>query len=572
LSVKIDEDTPSPDYMPHFNQEEKQLLEKYVTSAEDQVFAVRNLPGLVGAIYARYSRAKGGFRETLLKEFISEGHIDAAKAQDLIERVLIAFGDDSVGELEGAHVSFEGISMIATKEIEDRRIGGSPIEQSTRYVFYDRRDSDGNWMYVRPREIMESDHAKDYVETMNFIFETYAELVEPMQDFYRRQKSLAEAEYDVDGSGHKKRLHELTEERDRKAFQRTYKMDIRTKACDTLRYLLPLATKTNVGMFGNGRFFQGLISHCCSTDLPEVRRLGVHTHQALDTVIPRYVQRAKRSDYQVSIRRSMQGLTDLLLAGITPDTDSHVILADRAEQQIATRFMQGESIQTIMNDETDINTLAQMLYPYARISYNQLRQAVRLMPQEQRKEIRATYIGERRSRRDRPGRAFEAGYPYTFDMLTDFGTYKDLMRHRMTTQLRQKFTPLLGFALPPDLKKAGFAERAQECHDRAKALYNRLLADFPEEASYAALHGSKVRWLMGLNDREAFHLIELRTAPQGHTSYRRVAQEMHKAITERSTWRGEMISFADHNDYAWARADSEARQRVKERELESVEC
>jgi len=556
--------------MPNFTQEEKELLEKYVTSADNDVFAVKNLPGLVGAIYARYSRAPGGFRETLLKEFIREGNIDADKAQDLIERVLIAFGDDSVGELEGAHVSFEGISMVATKELEDRRIGGSPIEQSTRYVFYDRKDVDGQWMYVRPREIMESEHADAYVETMDFIFNTYAELVEPMQDYYRGLKPLEQAEYDVDGSGRKKRLAELTEERDIKAFRRTYKMDIRTKACDTLRYLLPLATKTNVGLFGNGRFFQGLISHCVTTDLPEVRRIGVCAHQALDTIIPRYVKRAKRNEYQVSVRKSMQGLTGLLLAGITPDTDGYVSLADRGEQHIATRLMQGEAVQDIMEDEADVSTVAHMLYPQARLSYDQLRAAVRMMPKRQCEEIIATYIGERRSRRDRPGRAFESGYPYTFDMLTDFGTHKDLQRHRMTTQLRQKFSPLLGFSMPEDLATAGHADRARECHERVKALYERLLPDFPEEASYAALHGSKVRWLMGMNDREAFHLIELRTTPQGHTSYRRVGQEMHRAIAARSPWRAEAIKYVDHNDYQWARADSEAQQRVKERALETV--
>src|SRR3954466_2684771 len=111
-----------------FTEEEKKLLENYVTSSEANVFAVKNMAGMVGAAYARYSRAKGGFREVLLKEFIEEGNIDPRHADELIQRVLIAYGDDSVGELEGAHVSFEQITMLAAKEIEDRRIGGSPIE------------------------------------------------------------------------------------------------------------------------------------------------------------------------------------------------------------------------------------------------------------------------------------------------------------------------------------------------------------------------------------------------------------------------------------------------------------
>ncbi|KPJ84656.1 hypothetical protein AMJ57_05770, partial [Parcubacteria bacterium SG8_24] len=252
-----------------FTEEERRLLARYVTDTDGDIFAVSGLEGIVGAIYARYSRAPGGFRETLLKEFIREERLDAKRAQDLIERVLIAFGDDSVGELEGAHMSFENISILATKEIEDRRIGGSPIEQSTRYVFYDQRDQKGCFRYYRDPEVMESDHATEYVATMDFIFGTYCDLIEPMQEYYRGLKPLATAAYDIDGDGETERLRDLRDSADIKAFRRTYKTDIRTRACDTLRYLLPIATRTNVGVFGNGRFFQNVLSHCYSHPLPE---------------------------------------------------------------------------------------------------------------------------------------------------------------------------------------------------------------------------------------------------------------------------------------------------------------
>ncbi len=554
--------------MPAFTPEERKLLEKYVTSATDEIFAVSGLPGLVGAVYARYSRAKGGFRETLLKEFIKEGNIDAEHAQDLIERVLIAFGDDSVGELEGAHVSFEGISMIATKEIEDRRIGGSPIEISTRYVTYDRRDGDGNYLYVRPDEIMASRHADAYVGTMDFIFDTYAGLVEPMQDYYRKLKPLNAAEYDINGDGRKERIADLTDEADIKAFRRTYKMDIRTKACDTLRYVLPLSTKANMGVFGNGRFFQGLLTHCYTSPLPEARRIAEQAHRALDRHIPRYVKRARRNDYADANRRRMAALAKDLLMDISHDATGYVRLTDRGEDVIEERIRAGTDARTALQDEIDVRTVTCMLYPYADASFDQIRERIRAMRPDERQVIIDTYVGDRRTRRDRPGRALESDYPYLFDLLTDFGTYKDLMRHRMTTQIRQKFTPLLGFSMPPDLEAAGFADRARECHERAVSLYESLLPDFPEEASYSTLHGNKIRWMMGFNDREAFHLLELRTIPQGHASYRKAAQEMHKAIAARSSWRAQAMCFVDHNDYAWARADSEARQRVKERALE----
>ena len=557
--------------MTNFTPEQRSKLEPFVTDTESDIFAVKNLEGIVGAVYARYSRASTGFRETLLKEFVEEGNVNPTKAQDLIERVLIAYGDDSVGELEGAHVSLENISILATKEIEDRRIGGSPIEKSTRYVLYDQPGPDGNFRYHRDPQVMASEHAASYVETMDFIFKTYAELVAPMQDFYRKLKPVEAAEYDINGDGIKERLADCHAETDQKAFKRTYTMDIRTKACDTLRYLLPIATSTNVGLFGNGRFWQGVLSHCYTSDIPEVRRIAQDLQTQLDRVIPRYVKRAKRQEYVVGVRSGMAALAARLFADVAPAGGKSVDLLGRGQEHIAAACAAAPGdaavLRQAMLDEEDNLTVACMLFPSLSHPLRQIREVVRGFSAETRAEIITAYSGDRVTRRDRPGRAFEAGYTFTFDLMTDFGTYKDLMRHRMNTQLRQKFTPLLGFAMPADLTEAGFADKARACVDKAVELYKILLPDFPEQASYATLHGSLVRWTLGMNDREASHLIELRTTPQGHPSYRKVCQEMHKAIAARSPWRAAVIKFADHNDYFWSRADSEARQRAEEKAL-----
>jgi thymidylate synthase ThyX len=558
-----------------FTPDERAKLEPYVTNTEGDIFAVKNLNGIVGAVYARYSRASTGFRETLLKEFVEEGQINPAKAGDLIERVLIAFGDDSVGELEGAHLSFENISILATKEIEDRRIGGSPIEKSTRYVFYDQPGPDGNFRYYRDPEVMASPLGRDYVETMDFLFRTYAELVGPMQDYYKGLKPMSAAEYDINGDGVKEKFSDLTVDSDIKAFKRTYTTDIRTKACDALRYLLPISTLTNVGVFGNGRFFQNVLTNCHSSDIPEVRRMAERAHAELDKIIPRYVKRAKRHDYLVETRRAMAKLASGLLKDLPPaENAAPVHLIDRGEDAVAARLSAAESINAdsvreATQEEGDNLTIASMLFPCSQLPLRQLRDIVRVLPQSKKREIIDAYVGDRGTRRDRPGRAMESGYAWTFDLVTDFGTYKDLERHRMTTQLRQKFTPLIGFSVPPDLEAAGFADRARECAERAAGLYRNMIAEFPEQASYATLHGSLVRWVMGMNDREMSHLIELRTTPQGHPSYRKVCQQIHKAMANRSPWRADIIKFADHHDYFWSRADSEAKQRAKEKQLET---
>jgi thymidylate synthase ThyX len=554
-----------------FTGDEKKLLEKYVTSSEANIFAVHNMSGMVGAAYARYSRAKGGFREVLLKEFIEQGNIDPQHAHELIERVLIAYGDDSVGELEPAHISFERVSMLAAKEIEDRRIGGSPIEQSTRYVLYDQKDDDGNWLYYRGDDVMKASYGKQYQETMDFIFTAYSDLIKPLKKYLTELKPIEEAEYDITGSGEKQRLSDFTDEKQLKAFKQTYNFELRAKACDILRSLLPVATLTNVGMMGNGRFFQNLLSYLLTSEIPENHSIAAGMKTALDEVIPVYIRRARRNEYQAEIHKAMYALTAEMLSGAAPEQPAELpefILMDRGEDIIEQSIKEGMSGKEALNKAADISLLAAMLYPYARLPLVQLRQIIAGLDAAAREKIVRTYSGARKTRRDRPHRALEDGYPYTFDMITNFGVYKDLQRHRMNTQQRQLFTTGLGFYMAPELQEIGVEDKINECLAKAEALYEVMAKENPVLAQYAVLHGHYIRWTMGFNDREAMHLLELRSTPQGHPNYRQAAQKMHQLITERSKWRGELMEFVDHNEYYWSRADSEAKQRVKESKLD----
>ncbi|OGD31507.1 hypothetical protein A3C91_01340 [Candidatus Azambacteria bacterium RIFCSPHIGHO2_02_FULL_52_12] len=534
-----------------FTQEELTILKHYVTDPESNVFAVKGLTGIVGPAYARYSRAQGSFLETFLKEFIKDGVLDAVKAAEVIERILIAYGDDSVGELEGAHVSMEQISNLATKEIEDRRIGGSPIEQSTRYVVYDQKDTEGKWRYLRPKEIMESPVAREYEVVMDELFSTYASLVEPMEAFYRNLKPLEEAEYDVIGKGTKQKRADLKEEKDLKAFDRTYKFDIRTKTCDTIRILLPAATLTNVGLYGNGRFYQYLLTHLYTHPLSEMGDIAAKAHNALNQVIPTFVKRAKKNEYIAGARSEMQNLADKLLGGVCP-----------AQAKSVTLTGSGEADFFLM-------TLAQMLYPYGKHPLAQLCAFVKQLPQETQELILATYVGERKTRRDRPDRALETGYPLTFDLVGDFGIYRDLQRHRMLTQQRQLLNPYLGFEDNADIKTAGFQDRVDAIRQKVEALYEKVkTACGRHVAQYTVLMGHKMRWTMGMNLRAAEHMFELRTTPQGHPTYRRICQEMTSQTLKRYPWAKEILKFVDYGDYQWARGDSEAKQRQKERDLD----
>lgn len=538
--------------MPKFSEEEKALLAQYVSDPDTDVFSVfPKLQGIVGAAYARYSRAKGGFREILLQEFLKTGVLDQKHAENLVEKILNSYGDDSVGELEGAHLSFEEVSNLATKEIEDRRIGGSPIEQSTRYVFYDQRDEQGRYRYLRVPEIMESNFAVQFETGMDFIFDTYSRLIEPMQGYFRTLKLQDEAWYDIRGDKNPVRLADLQDEREIRAWKITYNSDIRTKACDTLRVLLPACTKTNVGLFGNGRYHQYLLTCLYSHSLWEMKKLAADGHKALNSIIPVHVKRAGINEYMMENDLQMDELVRTILEKVKPlPSEEGPILLEK--------------------EDLETETLALMLYKYAEHPLPQLFKIVRKMNSHVRRQVFDTYIGSRISRRDRPGRALEAGYPIVFDCVGDFGIYRDLHRERMKTQMRQFLTTRLGHVMPVEFEFAGVKDQVAECFKRSGELYELFRKRLGRQvAQYVVLFGHNIRWYQGENYREALHEIELRTGKQGHPSYRKMCQQMYYLLKKRDPLLIQMFNHVDLEDHYWSRAESEAKQRVKESKFDN---
>lgn len=223
----------------------------------------------------------------------------------------------------------------------------------------------------------------------------------------------------------------------------------------------------------------------------------------------------------------------------------------------------------IENDKGfETQMIVAMLYTYCERPWDQVLGMVRVMSEDQRHEVVVNYLGRRASRWDRPGRALEWGYPLTYEILANFGIYRDLHRHRMLTQLRQDFTTQNGFDMPELIEMAGLADEVSRCRDEAADLYEKIRQRLGRDvAQYVVLFGFKVRWLMGMNDREALHMWELRTTKQGHPDYRRVCQKMHALLKEVSPLRAKMMEFVNHNDYFWSRAESAAQQRQKEAAL-----
>jgi thymidylate synthase ThyX len=529
--------------------EERDFLGRFVSDPDGGVFAVKPgaMPGMVGAVFARYSRTRGGFRDVLLREFIREGNLDAAHADELIERILIAFGDDSVQELESAWLAFEGVSNLATKVVEDRRLGAF-IEQSSRYVFYDERDVGGRYRYLREPTIMASPLADRFVAVMDFLFETYCRLIPLMQTYYERRKRLEEAEYEIRRGQGKIRFADCTSEEERRDFRLTYKMDIRTKTCDTLRILLPACTLTNVGVHANGRTFEHLLRHLFSHELPELQGLGVEAKAALDTVIPRYVQRAGPSDWIISARRRMRLMAEgLLNRGHAPDVLRGARLLEGGYSA------SGEA--------------AAMLFTEAEHSYTQILAALQSQPHLVGL-VRQSYLAERKNRREHSGRSLEFGHRWLVEFVIDFGIFRDLHRHRMLMQMRQALTTRLGYCtIPEEIVEAGYADDVRGCFERADELYEAVRAELGRfVAQYVVPFGFNIRALFGLSNREAQHLLELRTIPQGHRSYRLVCQDLYRQMCAVDPSVALLCPFVDLNDYDWPRGDSEARQRAREAE------
>ena len=534
-------------------EEFKEELEKYFSAIGKDTFVIHGLPPeLTGGALARYSRAKTGMQLTIINEFLDEhGKPSQEKGSALMDRVLNAYGDDSVGELEGVHVGFEDVSQLLAKEIEDRRIGGSPIEQSTRYVVYDKKDESGQWRYVRPKEIMESQFAQEYVEVCDHAFEVYAELIPLLSEHFTEQFPKETFTIQVPREGNMVTVShdQLQNESEQRAFRIAYNFTIRCAALDVGRCVLPTATKTHLGIYGNGRFFTHLLSHLKSSPLQECVQRAEHLERELNKVIPTFVKRnKKRPELQVRDQH-MFALANRLLSGLTPE-DGWVTLAQQSNPL----------------DEF----VASALFPYTNVSYVQLLAAVSSWEQSKKHEVLDVYVGERQTRRDRTGRAAEAGYPFTYDLIGGFGEYRDLQRHRMLTQQRQLLSVDLGFIMPPEITTVGMHEQVSALVERVDDVNRRLRqAGLVYASQYMTLFNHRIRWMMGMNARALQHLTELRSGINGHHSYRSMAMQMAKEAIAREPWMASLLNHVDYSDPDNKIARAKEQSRIQGKNLKS---
>jgi thymidylate synthase ThyX len=540
-----------------FTSDDQARLAPFFTNLDRDVFGLKLPQEVAGALFSRYSRSAKSLREVFLEEFagnldayrtapgqsVKEDDASLKKAREFYDRVLIGYGDDSVAQLGGAHLACENISNVAANLIEDARIGIAPLEKSTRYVRFDRKDAQGRYLFVEEPLIIASPHAERYRTLMMQLFDTYAKQMDPTLAYVERAMPLETMEFTHPKSGEPVRYQALTDEADRQWADRAYRATVRAHACDLLRGYLPMATKTNVGLFGVGQAFEHLLNKSHSSPLAEMRGLADAMHRELNGLIPSFVKRAQPNPYwqqsAEAIRRSAGRMEP---AAVTPQPFG-VTLVD-------------------CDPQAEEKVLAALLYPHSHQPLAALRGQVARMDPSARRQLLADALGGRRHRRDKPGRALEQ-VVYTFDLCCNIGSYRDLHRHRIVTKERQAFTVAHGYDMPAELAECGFSGEFARAMDTAADVYQLIARQHPMEAQYVVPFAYRVRWMMTVNLRELYHIAELRTMPQGHPDYRRLVQELWRQVEAVHPTLAEHAAFVNRQSYRMGRLQSELRTEYK---------
>ena len=534
-----------------FTPSQLKILDRYVTNTTSSVFVLRNLPEVIkGALFSRYSRSSLGLRSLLLKEFVSnddEANFEAIagglshdeqedpniqvnaikKAQNFYDRILDGYGDDSIGELGGAHLAIENISMLAAKVIEDSRIGGSPLEKSTRYIYFDQKVK-GDYLFYREPILMTSAYKSLYLTTCNMLFDTYAKLIAPLTAFI-----------------------EMHFPKDPETSKSAYAAALRAKVLDCLRGLLPASTLTNMGFFGNGRFFEFLIHKLHCNNLAEMQEIGKKSYEELSKVMPSFIRRSELSHKH---HRAFAQYYESMQTEIKLVTAMHSARCSRTSHP---------GVRLLSYDKDSPRSVAAaILFANSKCGFQDLTEYVKKLSEDEVSRILEAACSSRENRRQKSPRALEHAQ-FTFEILADFGAYRDLHRHRILTQERQLLNCDYGFYIPPEIHESKLEKEYIEALETAKEAYDCIARELPEEAQYIVPMAYNIRWYFTVNLRALQWICELRSSPAGHPTYRLVAQEMAKEIFKVLPQFERFFKFVDFEGYRLGRLGQEQRKAEK---------
>jgi thymidylate synthase ThyX len=520
---------------PNFNEKERYLLEPFFTNLDKSVYAILFLPPeVVGALCSRTSRAKEDLRVVFLKEFVqpfSETDYGQAfknfvdflhqnpyevlfanpKAREFYIKWLSEYGDDSIAQMAGTHLVYSSLSQIAIKHIENQRIGIAPIEKSTRYVDYSLKINN-HYLYFTPPEIEKIGLKEEYEKVMNNLFETYIFLYQKYFDFLKNK---------------------YPEEKE---------IVLKTKAFDVIRLILPLSTLGQLALFGNGQAFEYLINRSLNHPLEEIKWLGKRAKEELNKIIPAFLRRVEKEEseeYRKYLGERSKRIKECLKEVNLKPTDS-----------VNIDFSSVKLIEYDKDGEDKI--IASLLYPELKEPWEKILEKVRRLSVFEKEKILEKVLKDRKYRWYKVPRAFENVY-LRFEILLNIGAWRDLQRHRMQTQIHQKFNIDNGFDVPEELEEVGLKEKFVSAIENLEKLYQKIKDE--DLAQYAVSFAHRVRFLQYQNLREFFWETELRTTSQGHSHYRKIEQEKAKIIQKIYPLISKYL-LVDFQDYEFSRRES----------------
>jgi len=534
-----------------FSNKEKKILSNHFSNTDRNVFAIIT-PRQVdrGALMSRYSRTDKSMRKIFLDEFLKNEN----RGSEFYDRVLLEYGDDSVAELGEAQIAVEGLSNIAVKKIEDRRIGLSYLEKSSRYVAWNKKEN-GKYRFYRDEEITNSKFGDLYEETCNFSFDVYSKNIEPMINYVREKYPIEKYSFKDSRDNKEKLFSKLKIDADIKSANMVYRGSTKAKALDILRGLLPASTLTNVGITGNGRAFEYLLTILGASELKEERDLASEMKKELDTTIKSFVKRAD-DKYGKAFQKYLKDVKNKTKTIVAKKIKSNPI------KGISTNLVDFESEKNSID-----KIITSIMYEQSpSTSYQNILQQVKKISKEEKRKIIKEFTKLRTNRRHRPSRAFENVY-YTFDLCNNFGMFRDFHRHRALTLERQLLTTDHGYNIPNEIKILGIEKDFKDCMNKTRDTFEKIRKKYPEQSQYVVNFAYNYPYFMKFNLREACHLIELRTVPQGHVDYRKVAQQMFRQINKVHPILSEIMKFVDMKEYDLERFESEKRTEEKRKKM-----
>src|SRR3989338_9006479 len=546
-----------------FTEDEKAVLKKHVTNINDDIYCIKNLPEeVVAVLFAYVSRSPNSFKRNLLI-LLGSGDLDLGKANEdansgssadvsgnvsgidaeelakakekakkFHEKWVVGYGHGSVAEHASIKFAIDKLSIVATKILEDNRLG-SYTEKSTRYQIFDKN------VFYWDEKLMSCEYAEEVKQVISELFDVY-ERFQPIFKEYVKQRNP----------------------RKEGVNERAYENSIYAKVCDIVRYLLPAGTLTSMGFTFNARTAEHAISKLLSHPLKEAQDIGKRMLDEGSKICPTLLMFAGYNKFYAETNNEMMKI-------------ANVIVSKQFQQTLINekKHVETEShVKTLFFDENaDDKIIAAILYEFGPVDshydYSMVFEKVKTLSFAEKENILDEYI-KRKGHFDRPMRALEHAY-FTMEIVCDYGAFRDIQRHRMNTQTTPLFSTHLGYEIPEEIVDLGKNDKSiidgyVSVMEKVKALYENLSKKYPYESQYIIPLAFRKRFLFTWNIRELEHFIRLRSSVQGHISYRKVAQKCWEEVNKTYPLFAKYIALSMDEEYLGRlRAEIETQKLIQ---------